>query len=181
MSNATSIVGTWSGFVSWGDAGPPVSNASTLWTFKADGSWSYLSFPQQALFDKIGIRTMRIETDPFGNFLGQGYEVGCGRDWARLGNLYLQDGVWNGERILPPGYAKFVSTPAPAWVADKRPIYGAFFWVNGAGQHPVRETLITWQAPAARRIPCCSRRYWTFHCQRRARTLCRPRSCVAVN
>ncbi len=50
----------------------------------------YLSFPQRALFDKLGIRTMRIETDPFGNFLGQGYEVGCGRDWARLGNLYLQ-------------------------------------------------------------------------------------------
>jgi CubicO group peptidase (beta-lactamase class C family) len=97
----------------------------------------YLSFPQRALFDKLGIRTMRIETDPFGNFLGQGYEVGCGRDWARLGNLYLQDGVWNGERILPPGYAKFVSTPAPAWVADKRPIYGAFFWVNGVGQYPV--------------------------------------------
>jgi CubicO group peptidase (beta-lactamase class C family) len=97
----------------------------------------YLSFPQRALFDKLGIRTMRIETDPFGNFLGQGYEVGCGRDWARLGNLYLQDGVWNGERILPPDYAKFVSTPAPAWVTDKRPIYGAFFWVNGVGQYPV--------------------------------------------
>jgi CubicO group peptidase (beta-lactamase class C family) len=74
----------------------------------------YLFFPQRALFDKLGLRTMRIETDPFGNFLGQGYEVGCGRDWARLGNLYLQDGVWNGERILPPGYAKFVSTPAQA-------------------------------------------------------------------
>src|SRR5215467_14441274 len=97
----------------------------------------YLSFPQRALFDKLGIGTMRIETDPFGNFLGQGYEVGCGRDWARLGNLYLQDGVWNGERILPAGYAKFVSTPAPAWVADKRPIYGAFFWINGDGQYPI--------------------------------------------
>ena len=97
----------------------------------------YLSFPQRALFDKLGIRTMRIETDPFGNFLGQGYELGCGRDWARLGNLYLQDGVWNGERILPTDYAKFVSTPAPAWVADKRPIYGAFFWINGDGQYPV--------------------------------------------
>jgi len=46
---------------------------------------------------------MVIETDPFGNFLGQGYEVGSGRDCARLGNLYLQDGVWNGERILPEG------------------------------------------------------------------------------
>jgi CubicO group peptidase (beta-lactamase class C family) len=97
----------------------------------------YLSFPQRALFDKLGIRTMIIETDPFGNFLGQGYELGSGRDWARLGNLYLQDGVWNGERILPEGYTKFVSTLAPAWEADKRPIYGAFFWINGDGMFPV--------------------------------------------
>jgi len=97
----------------------------------------YLSFPQRALFDKLGIRTMVIETDPFGNFLGQGYEVGSGRDWARLGNLYLQDGVWNDERILPEGYAKFVSTLAPAWGADRRPIYGAFFWLNGDGRFPV--------------------------------------------
>ena len=41
MSNATSIVGTWSGSVSWGDSGPGVSNASTLWTFNADGTWKY--------------------------------------------------------------------------------------------------------------------------------------------
>jgi CubicO group peptidase (beta-lactamase class C family) len=97
----------------------------------------YLSFPQRALFDKVGVRTMVIDTDLFGNFLGQGYEVASGRDWARLGNLYLQDGVWNGERILPEGYAKFVSTLAPAWAADKRPVYGAFFWLNGFGQYPV--------------------------------------------
>jgi CubicO group peptidase (beta-lactamase class C family) len=97
----------------------------------------YLSFPQRALFDKLGIRTMVMETDPFGNFLGQGYVLGSGRDWARLGNLYLQDGVWNGERILPEGYAKFVSTLAPAWEADKRPIYGAFFWINGTAEFPV--------------------------------------------
>jgi hypothetical protein len=41
MSNATSIVGKWTGFVTWGDSGPPVSNGSTVWTFNADGSWSY--------------------------------------------------------------------------------------------------------------------------------------------
>ncbi len=97
----------------------------------------YLSFPQRALFDKIGIRTMVIETDPFGDFLTQGYDFMSGRDWARLGNLYLQDGVWNGERILPEGYVKFVSTLAPAWNADKRPIYGGFFWINGEGTFPV--------------------------------------------
>ena len=97
----------------------------------------YLLFPQRALFDKLGIRTMVIETDPFGNFLGQGYELGSGRDWARLGNLYLQNGMWNGERILPDGYVKFVSTVAPAWEADGRPVYGAFFWINGTGMFPV--------------------------------------------
>ena len=73
----------------------------------------YLSFPQRDLFDKIGIRNMVLETDPYGNFLLQGYELGSARDWARLGNLYLQDGVWMGERILPAGYAEFVSTLAP--------------------------------------------------------------------
>jgi CubicO group peptidase (beta-lactamase class C family) len=97
----------------------------------------YLSFPQRALFDKIGIRTMVIETDPFGNFLTQGYDFMSARDWARLGNLYLQDGVWNGERILPEGYVKFVSTPAPAWRADNRPIYGGFFWINRDSTFPV--------------------------------------------
>ena len=97
----------------------------------------YLSFPQRALFDKLGIRTMVLETDPYGNFLLQGYELGSARDWARLGNLYLQDGAWQGERLLPEGYAKFVSTLAPAWEADGRPVYGGFFWINGEGEFPV--------------------------------------------
>ena len=97
----------------------------------------YLSFPQRALFDKIGIRTMVLETDPYGNFLAQGYDFMSARDWARLGNLYLQDGVWNGERILPEDYVRFVSTLAPAWAADGRPIYGGFFWINGDGALPV--------------------------------------------
>ena len=97
----------------------------------------YLSFPQRELFDKIGVRGMVLETDPYGNYLLQGYELAPARDWARLGNLYLQDGVWNGERILPEGYAEFVSTIAPAWEADGRPIYGGFFWINTTGTFPV--------------------------------------------
>jgi len=98
---------------------------------------NYHQFPQKALFDRIGIRNMILETDPYGNFLLQGYEFGPARDWARLGNLYLQDGVWAGERILPEGFTEFVSTIAPAWEADGRPIYGAFFWINGTGTYPI--------------------------------------------
>jgi len=97
----------------------------------------YLSFPQRALFDRIGVRSMVIETDPYGNLLTQGADLATARDWARLGNLYLQDGVWNGERILPEGYSRFVSTVAPAWLADQNPVYGGFFWINGDGSWPL--------------------------------------------
>jgi CubicO group peptidase (beta-lactamase class C family) len=96
----------------------------------------YHAFPQKALFDKIGIRTMVLDTDPHGNFLTHGYELGSGRDWARLANLYLQDGVWNGERLLPEGFVQFVRTLAPAWEADKRPVYGGLFWLNGERSFP---------------------------------------------
>ncbi len=102
----------------------------------------YLSFPRRVLFDKIGMRTMIVETDPYGNFLLQGYELASARDWARLGNLYLQDGMWNGQRILPEGFVKFVSSVAPAWQADANPVYGGFFWINGLADFPAvpRET-----------------------------------------
>ena len=90
----------------------------------------YHSFPQRALFDKLGIRSALIETDFFGNFLGQGLAFMSARDWSRLGNLYLQDGVSNGERLLPEGYVEYTSTVAPAWESDGRPTYGGgFFWM----------------------------------------------------
>jgi CubicO group peptidase (beta-lactamase class C family) len=90
----------------------------------------YLTYPQRALFDRIGIRRQVLETDPYGNFLLSGYDYGTARNWARIGLLYLQDGMWQGQRILPEGWTTFVSTPAPAW---KQPVYGGLFWVNGDG------------------------------------------------
>jgi CubicO group peptidase (beta-lactamase class C family) len=97
----------------------------------------YASFPQRVLFDKLGIRTITIQPDAQGNLLGQGLALASARDMARVGLLHLRDGVWNGERILPEGYVKFVSTLAPAWEADKRPVYGGFFWINGDGASPL--------------------------------------------
>jgi CubicO group peptidase (beta-lactamase class C family) len=88
----------------------------------------YLTYPRRALFDKLGMRNQVLETDPYGNFLLTGYDYGTGRNWARLGLLYLQDGVWMGERLLPEGFVRFVSTPAPGW---REPVYGGMVWVNG--------------------------------------------------
>jgi len=97
----------------------------------------YLSFPQRALFDRLGMHHMVLETDPFGNFLLTGHDYGTARDWARLGLLYQQDGVWQGERLLPEGWTTLVSTPAPAW---KKPEYGGLFWLNRTGDWPVPES-----------------------------------------
>ena len=92
---------------------------------------NYHAFPQRKLFDKLGISHFTLETDPYGNFLTQGYEFATSRDWARLANLYLNDGVWNGERLLPEGYVDYAFETAPAWQADGRPIYGGgFLWKN---------------------------------------------------
>ncbi len=98
----------------------------------------YRTFPQRALFDKIGVRDAVLMTDPYGNNLTQGAEYLPARDWARVANLYVQDGVWNGERLLPEGYVDYVKTLAPAWVADGRWVYGGgFMWVNGDGADPI--------------------------------------------
>lgn len=96
----------------------------------------YLTYPQRHLFDRLGIRNFTLETDPYGNFLLQGYELGTGREWTRLALLYLNGGVANGQRILSREFVDFVRTPAPAW---SQPIYGGFFWLNRTKTFPIPE------------------------------------------
>jgi CubicO group peptidase (beta-lactamase class C family) len=98
-------------------------------TVEAHGD-DYLTFPQRALFDRIGARNFVLETDAWGNFILTGYDYGSARDWVRFGLLHLWDGVWQGERILPEGWVEFISTPAPA---DPNQKYGGLFWLNRGG------------------------------------------------
>ena len=95
-------------------------------TVEAEGE-EYLTFPQRALFDRVGARSFVLETDAWGNFILSGYDYGSARDWVGFGLLHLWDGVWQGERILPEGWTKFISTPAPAEPKEK---YGGLFWLN---------------------------------------------------
>jgi CubicO group peptidase (beta-lactamase class C family) len=90
----------------------------------------FLSFPQRQLFERIGARSFVLETDAWGNFIITGFDFGGTRDWARLGLLYLRDGVWEGERILPEEWGAFVASPAPG---DPSRGYGGLFWLNHGG------------------------------------------------
>lgn len=96
---------------------------------------AYLEFPFTALLHKIGMLDTVPEVDWGGNFVMSSQVWTTSRDLARLGVLYLQDGMWNGERILPEGWAQYVATPAPVQPVAQRasgrvnPGYGAQFWL----------------------------------------------------
>ena len=92
----------------------------------ADG---YLTWPQREIFDKIGVRSMRIGTDAAGNFITSADGFANARDWARLGLLWLNGGVApNGERLLSDAFVDFVQMPAPAWTMYG--VYAAGFWLG---------------------------------------------------
>jgi CubicO group peptidase (beta-lactamase class C family) len=93
---------------------------------------AYLDFPRRALFERIGMRGAVLEVDQRGNFIGSSFMWATARDWARFGQLYLDDGMGNGERILPEGWVTYSRTPAPA-APDRR--YGAHFWLKIAGNY----------------------------------------------
>lgn len=97
-----------------------------------DNQEEYLQFPRQELFNKIGMRSAIMEPDAGGTFVGSSYVFATARDWARLGLLYANDGVWNGERLLPEGWVKYSTTPAPASGGE----YGAHIWLNAGGVLP---------------------------------------------
>jgi CubicO group peptidase (beta-lactamase class C family) len=90
---------------------------------------TFWAMPFQQLFWKIGMTRTTPASEWNGDFLMSGQTYSSARDFARFGLLYLNDGVWNGERILPEGWAKFVSTPGPVQPADNGPRYGGQFWI----------------------------------------------------
>ena len=79
-----------------------------------------------------------MESDHLGNFIGSSQVYTTARDLGRFGLLYLQNGVWAGERILPEGWTAFAANPAPASTTDKGSQgYGAQFWLlNGVAGLP---------------------------------------------
>ena len=100
---------------------------------------NYYDYLYQNLFHKIGMLSVVMEPDPSGTFVGSSYMFATPRDWARFGLLYLQDGVWNGERILPEGWVKYTTTPTPRAPQGK---YGAFFWLNAGAPSDASDRMM---------------------------------------
>jgi CubicO group peptidase (beta-lactamase class C family) len=85
-----------------------------------------MRFARQELFDSLGMRNVALEFDASGNAEGSSQLLASARDWARFGQLYLNDGIAGGKRILPEGWVKYSATPTPSAKIGQ----GAGFWTN---------------------------------------------------
>jgi CubicO group peptidase (beta-lactamase class C family) len=91
------------------------------------GEQDYLGYPRHALFNRIGMHSAVIEPDSSGTLVTSSFMYASARDWARLGQFLLQNGSWNGERIVPDGWVKYMATLTPQ---SKRGDFGAHLWVK---------------------------------------------------
>ena len=92
---------------------------------------SHEEFMRRALFDRLGMTSAAPRFDDAGNFIGSSYVFATARDFARFGLLYLRDGVWEDEPLLPTGWVDHARTETQSssgW-------YGAHWWLalDGSG------------------------------------------------
>lgn len=85
-----------------------------------------LRLAHRELFAPLGMNHVTLQLDGAGMIEGSSKMLASARDWARFGQLYLNDGIAGGKRILPEGWVNYSATATPnAWVG-----IGAGFWTN---------------------------------------------------
>jgi CubicO group peptidase (beta-lactamase class C family) len=126
-------------------AGVPLAHApDTVWCYSSGTtnlvSWSCgralgggeaatRAYLERELFARLGMASASPRFDTAGTWIGSSFVWASARDFARFGLLYLRDGVWEGERVLPPGWVDHARTPTPASNGE----YGAHWWLAPEG------------------------------------------------
>lgn len=88
-----------------------------------------LAFAWRELFNLLGMRHVTLEFDGVGTLQGGNYMLASARDWAKLGLLYLNDGIIGGKKVLHPDWVDFCA--AATLDSD----YAAGFFTNRS-DHP---------------------------------------------
>jgi CubicO group peptidase (beta-lactamase class C family) len=102
-------------------------------------------FAQQELFGPLGMDQVTLSFDATGSLISASHMLASARDWARLGQLWLDDGVAGGQRILPAGWMRHITTPT----LDTA--YGAGLWTHRLGGQVFPKWGVPWglaNAPA---------------------------------
>ncbi len=114
---------------------------SRIWQDRFASVGDAMAWPRAALFGPLGMESAVLEADAEGTYVGSSYLYATPRDWMRFAMFLLEDGVWQGERILPEGFVDWMREPAPA--SDG--VYGrGQLWLQGPrarGQAEVADDL----------------------------------------
>jgi CubicO group peptidase (beta-lactamase class C family) len=94
------------------------------------GPQAQLDFLHRELLQPVGLGQTLLEMDPSGVLVGSSYIYASARDWARLGQLLLDQGRVDGEQLLPVDWVARATRPNPS---DNDPRYGYQLWLNGGG------------------------------------------------
>lgn len=104
-----------------------------LWMNTFEDPAAAIEYPRTALFGPLGMTSAVMETDQAGTFVASSYLYATAPDWARFGQFLLQDGQWNGVRLLPAGFV--LSMQAPSEASGGRYTNGQA-WQVGPGDEP---------------------------------------------
>jgi CubicO group peptidase (beta-lactamase class C family) len=158
---------TQSDMAAWAATVKPVAKPGARWAYSSlgymllsrivseaigGGPQAAHDFAQTHLFGPLGMRDTLLQFDAAGTMMGGSAFFGSARDWARFGQLYLQDGVVGGRRLLPEGWVKYTTMPSGA------ASYGAGFWLN-VTDDKIPEWNMPWSIPGAPRDAYFARGY----------------------
>jgi CubicO group peptidase (beta-lactamase class C family) len=156
LSDTTLMLLTVSGAAQFAAAKPAGQPPGTHWRYangtsnalmqvlrRAHGGTdaAFARWPREALFDPLDMRSALVETDALGMPVGSSFMWASPHDWARFGQFLLQDGIWNGRRLLPAGWVRYMTTLTPQSAEHG---YGAHVWLRlppawrGAGDASAR-------------------------------------------
>ena len=99
----------------------------------------YLNFPHYRLFKVLDLDNPVIETDEAGNYILSSYMWATARDWGKLGQLYLNEGNWDGHQLIDTSYLNWSVEPHKA--SNQ---YGAHIWLNLDYDYPSAPTSMYW-------------------------------------
>jgi len=89
---------------------------------------TYHELPRKALLDPLGMRSTLVSSDRFHDFILSSQVYTNARDLARIGLVYAQNGMWQGERLLSEEWITFTRTPAPG-NRRRGNDYGGHWWL----------------------------------------------------
>lgn len=96
------------------------------------------------LVDRLGMGSYQHSGDLAGNLIASGAGYATLRDYAKLGVLYLNDGIWNNQRLLPEGWVDYALTATHTGTS-----YAACFRTNIEGAFPDLPRDTAWASGAS--------------------------------